>query len=129
LTAETVVPSKLQVEYQKMETVGFIYFTVNTFTDKEWGYGDENPQIFNPSQLDANQWVYNQSGWHELNKARFTADNTARKGNRLDYSGGAVDKHFYLKNCGFTNEKTPIDSYFYRDKLGIAPNIDFNALK
>lgn len=52
-----VLPSEEQVTYQEMEMVGFIHFTVNTFTDKEWGYGDENPSIFNPSELDAEQWV------------------------------------------------------------------------
>ncbi|NJB70598.1 alpha-L-fucosidase [Saonia flava] len=54
---KTVVPSVQQLAYQKMEMVGFIHFTVNTYTDKEWGYGDENPIIFNPEELDAEQWV------------------------------------------------------------------------
>ena len=57
LTPNTVIPTALQVEYQKMETIGFIHFTVNTFTDKEWGYGDEDPKIFNPTQLDVEQWA------------------------------------------------------------------------
>ncbi len=52
-----VVPTPQQVEYQKMELIGFVHFTVNTFTDLEWGDGTESPEIFNPSQLDARQWA------------------------------------------------------------------------
>ena len=52
-----VVPSKRQLEYQQTEFYGFIHFTVNTFTDREWGNGKESPGIFNPEKLDAEQWV------------------------------------------------------------------------
>jgi alpha-L-fucosidase len=40
-----------------MEIIGFVHFTVNTFTDKEWGYGDESPDLFNPTELSTDQWA------------------------------------------------------------------------
>jgi alpha-L-fucosidase len=52
-----VVPTPAQVAYQEMEFVGFVHFTVNTFTDREWGFGDESPDVFNPSDLDTDQWA------------------------------------------------------------------------
>ncbi len=52
-----VVPTKRQFDHQRLEFYGFIHFTVNTFTDKEWGDGSEDPMIFNPTKLDVNQWV------------------------------------------------------------------------
>lgn len=40
-----------------MEYYGFIHFTVNTFTDAEWGDGSEDPSVFAPSSLDCRQWA------------------------------------------------------------------------
>ncbi|MCW9707827.1 alpha-L-fucosidase [Fodinibius salsisoli] len=50
-------PSPQQVDYQKKEKVAFVHFGVNTFTNREWGTGKEDPSIFNPEKLDAEQWA------------------------------------------------------------------------
>ncbi|MBR5446633.1 MAG: alpha-L-fucosidase, partial [Clostridia bacterium] len=50
-------PSPRQLMVEQMEFYAFAHFTVNTFTDKEWGDGTEPESIFNPTELDANQWV------------------------------------------------------------------------
>lgn len=51
------VPSERQLAWHEMEYYMFVHFTVNTFTDKEWGYGDEKESVFNPSELDCRQWA------------------------------------------------------------------------
>ena len=52
-----VTPSFRQLRLQEMEFYAFVHFTVNTFTDREWGDGTENPAIFNPTGMNADQWV------------------------------------------------------------------------
>lgn len=77
-----------------------------------------------------NQWIMDTKGqWHELTKAKFTADATARKGSRVDYAGGAIGNKFFMKNCGFFDEKTTMDTYHERTANGVAPKIDFSLLE
>jgi alpha-L-fucosidase len=57
LKAAKVRPSPQQLAWQELEFIAFIHYTVNAFTDREWGDGTEDPSIFNPTQLDVRQWV------------------------------------------------------------------------
>lgn len=51
------VPSENQLKWQDMEMYAFIHYSLNTYTDQEWGFGKEATQLFNPSDLDVKQWV------------------------------------------------------------------------
>lgn len=55
--ALAVRPSARQLNWQKLEFIGFIHYGINTYYDQEWGNGRENPQAFLPTDLDASQWA------------------------------------------------------------------------
>ena len=64
LSAETPPPAPYgptptgpQLAWQRRELIAFVHFNMNTFTDAEWGHGNEDPKLFNPTQLDARQWI------------------------------------------------------------------------
>lgn len=73
----------------------------------------------------ANQWVRSPAGkWTAMHKARFSGDNTARKGFRMDYGAGSNPDSFYLRNCGFFNDYTPLNKIFETSPAGLAPEIN-----
>ncbi|MBE7178926.1 MAG: DUF3472 domain-containing protein [Mucilaginibacter polytrichastri] len=76
-----------------------------------------------------NQWVRSGDKWYELTSATFTADATARKNYRKDYAGGAEGRSFFLRNCGFFSDFTPIDTKLKRTSSGEnAPGVDVTTL-
>ncbi|MBQ9717116.1 MAG: alpha-L-fucosidase, partial [Clostridia bacterium] len=56
-SAAAVKPSERQMNWFDTEFYAFVHFTVNTYTALEWGLGNEDPAIFNPSDLNCDDWV------------------------------------------------------------------------
>jgi alpha-L-fucosidase len=51
------VPSENQLRWQEMEYYAFVHFSLNTYTDQSWGYGNEDVKLFNPEKADCRQWA------------------------------------------------------------------------
>lgn len=100
---------------------GFHSFLENFHT----GSGDQFRRAWH-----GNQWVRDTDGeWHEITRTRFTGDDIARRGYRLDFAGGVEGHRFFMANGGFTNLHTPLNSTFERDPSPDGPPaIDLEAL-
>ncbi|PTT00180.1 nematoblast specific protein [Pedobacter sp. HMWF019] len=77
-----------------------------------------------------NQWLADANGnWTEITEMKFTGDDIANRGYRKDFGGGSKGTTFYLKNGGFFNDSTPLQSTFSRQaNQNKAPVIDLNSL-
>ncbi|WP_339706446.1 DUF3472 domain-containing protein [Algoriphagus aquimarinus] len=76
-----------------------------------------------------NQWAADHEGnWQELNEAKFTGDDIAKRGYRMDYEGGEKSGKFYLRNGGFFNGFIELNSMHRRNSNGASPKVDFNSL-
>ena len=55
--AASIVPTERQIKWQETEFYAFIHYGINTYTNSEWGNGNEDPELFNPEKLDCRQWA------------------------------------------------------------------------
>ncbi len=80
--------------------------------------------------LYGNQWACDVKGaWHEVTEARFTGDDIAQRGYRMDFAGGSKGKEFFMKNGGFFAENVKIGTRFTRESTaGKKPRVDFKKL-
>jgi hypothetical protein len=80
--------------------------------------------------LYGNQWACDVTGkWQEITEARFTGDDIAQRGYRLDFAGGSKGKEFFMRNGGFFAESVKLGSKFTRESTaGKKPSIDFKKL-
>ncbi|MEO8111170.1 MAG: alpha-L-fucosidase [Ginsengibacter sp.] len=51
------LPTENQMRWQEMQYYAFVHFSLNTYTDQSWGYGNEDVNLFNPKELDCRQWA------------------------------------------------------------------------
>ncbi len=77
-----------------------------------------------------NVWVCDTSGiWHESTQARFSVDATGQGRHRLDFTGGAKGREFFLRNCGFFSETgSPSEVFTRESSMADRPEIDFADL-
>lgn len=76
-----------------------------------------------------NQWMGDYAGnWTALTEAKFTADDIAKRGYRKDFAGGSDNQTFFLKNGGFFNDATELQSMHQRAVKGDIPQIDLEKL-
>ncbi|WP_237587051.1 DUF3472 domain-containing protein [Pontibacter russatus] len=114
----------LIASFERPQTSSYLRRTHSFLENFIPDYGNEEREV-----LFSNQWARDTEGnWVELNEALFTGDNTASVNFRMDYGGGLKGASFYLRNCGFFSDYTPLRTRFERPKLGKAPQIDWQGL-
>jgi hypothetical protein len=78
--------------------------------------------------LFGNRWAYSSGAWNELTQAYYDGDDTAIKGQRLDYAGGVSGNDFSLQHDGFFASFVALNQTFTRPAGGLPPNVDFSKL-